>query len=67
MGKDRDRFAERVYEAAVQYYLASGTVDEKLQREMIEVAAQRVKPKSPVPPERVFDFSFAQKVADTFK
>ena len=67
MGKDRDKFAERVYEAAVQYYLASGTVDEKLQREMIEVAAQRVKPKLPVPPERVFDFSFAQKVADTLK
>ena len=67
MGKDRDKFAERVYEAAVQYYLASGTVDEKLQREMIETAAQRVKPKTPVPPERVFDFSFAQKAADSLK
>lgn len=67
MGKDRDRFADRVYEAAVQYYLASGTVDEKLQREMIEVAAQRVKPKTPVPPERVFDFSFAQKIADSLR
>jgi ABC-type nitrate/sulfonate/bicarbonate transport system substrate-binding protein len=67
LGKERDKFAERVYEAAVQYYLASGTVDEKLQREMIEVAAQRVKPKTPVPPERVFDFSFAQKVADSLR
>jgi len=67
MGKDRDKFAERVYEAAVHYYLASGTVDEKLQREMIEVAAQRVKPKAPVPPERVFDFSFAQKVAESLR
>ena len=67
LGKERDRLAERIYEAAVQYYLASGTVDEKLRREMIETAAQRVKPKSPVPPERVFDFSFAQKVADTFR
>lgn len=28
---------------AVGYYLASGAVDEKLQREMISVAAQRVK------------------------
>ena len=61
LGKDRDRFAERIYEAALQYYLQSGIVDEKLQREMISVAAQRVKPAQPVPPERVFDFSLAQK------
>lgn len=67
LGKDRDRFAERIYEAALQYYLQSGTVDEKLQREMIAVAAQRVKPAQPVTPERVFDFSFAQKVADSLK
>ena len=39
LGKERDRLADRIYDAAVQYYLASGTVDEKLQREMIEVAA----------------------------
>jgi hypothetical protein len=67
LGKDRDRLAERVYEAALQYYLQSGTVDEKLQREMIAVAAQRVKPPQPVPPEKVFDFSFAQKVSDTLR
>jgi len=67
LGKDRDRHADRVYDAALQYYLQTGTVDEKLQREMIAVAAQRVKPKELPPPERVFDFSFAQKVADTLK
>ena len=67
LGKDRDRHAERVYEAALGYYLQSGTVDEKLQREMIAVAAQRIKPKEMAPPERVFDFSFAQKIAETFK
>jgi len=67
LGKDRDRHADRVYDAALQYYLQSGVVDEKLQREMIAVAAQRVKPKELPPPERVFDFSFAQKVADTMK
>ena len=64
MGKDRDKYAERVYETALQFYLASGSVDEKLQREMIATAAQRVKPKEPVPPERVFDFSFAHKARD---
>src|SRR5918995_5999283 len=67
LGKDRDRFAERIYDATLQYYLQSGTVDEKLQREMIAVAAQRVKPAQPVTPERVFDFSFAQKVAEALR
>src|SRR5262245_34918077 len=67
LGKDRDRFAERIYEAALQYYLQSGMVDEKLQREMISVAAQRVKPAQPVPQERVFDFSLAQKVNESFR
>jgi ABC-type nitrate/sulfonate/bicarbonate transport system substrate-binding protein len=67
LGKDRNRLADRIYDAALQYYLQTGTVDEKLQREMIAVAAQRVKPKELPPSERVFDFSFAQKVADTMK
>jgi ABC-type nitrate/sulfonate/bicarbonate transport system substrate-binding protein len=67
LGKDRNRFADRIYDAALQYNLQTGTVDEKLQREMIGVAAQRVKPKELPPPERVFDFSFAQKVADSMK
>jgi len=67
MGKDRDKYAERVYDSAVQYYLTTGIVDDKLQREMIATAAQRTKLAQPPPPERVFDFSFAQKVGETFK
>ncbi len=67
LGKQRERFAERVYDAAVQGYLLSGVVDEKLQREMITVAAQRVKPQQPVTPERVFDFSFAHRVSETLR
>jgi ABC-type nitrate/sulfonate/bicarbonate transport system substrate-binding protein len=67
LGKDRDRFAEQIYDAALQYYLPSGAVDEKLQREMIAVAAQRVKAVQPLPPERVFDFTFAQKVSETLR
>ena len=67
LGKDRERFAERIYDAAIQYYLMSGSVDDKLQREMIAVAAQRVKPKELAPPERVFDFSFAQKVSEPLR
>jgi ABC-type nitrate/sulfonate/bicarbonate transport system substrate-binding protein len=67
LGKDRDRFAERIYDAALQYYLQSGAVDQNLQRDMITVAAQRIKPKELPPPERVFDFSFAQKVSESLK
>jgi len=67
LGKDKDRYAERIYTAAVQLYLASGVVDEKVQREMIATAAERIKPKEPVPPERVFDFSFIQKVRESLK
>ena len=67
LGKDKERYAERIYNAAVQLYLASGVVDEKVQREMIATAAERIKPKEPVPPERVFDFSFIQKVRDSVR
>lgn len=67
LGKDRDRFADRIYDAALQYYVPTGTVDEKLQREMIAVAAQRIKPKELAQPERVFDFSHAQKVSESLK
>jgi ABC-type nitrate/sulfonate/bicarbonate transport system substrate-binding protein len=67
LGKERERFAERVYDAAVKLYLPTGTVDEKLQKDMITVAAQRVKPAQPVPPERVFDLGLAQKVADSLR
>jgi ABC-type nitrate/sulfonate/bicarbonate transport system substrate-binding protein len=67
MGKDRDKYAERVYDSAMQYYLATGSVDDKLQREMIATAAQRTKLAQPPAPERVFDFSFAQKVFEPNK
>ena len=65
--KERERYAERVYDATIQLYLTSGTVDETLQHEMIAVASQRAKPAHPVPPERVFDFSFAQKVSESLR
>lgn len=64
---DRNRFAERVYDAMRPLFLESGAVDEELQREMIADAAQRIKPAQPVPPERVFDFSFARKVGESLR
>jgi NitT/TauT family transport system substrate-binding protein len=67
LGKERDRFVERIYEAAAQGYLANGAVDENLQREMIATAARRLKPPPALPPERVFDFSPALKAAEPFR
>ena len=64
---ERARFTERVYDATIQLYLSTHTVDETLQREMIAIASQRVKPGQPVPPERVFDFSFVQKATATLR
>jgi ABC-type nitrate/sulfonate/bicarbonate transport system substrate-binding protein len=65
LGRERERLAERVYDAAVQGYLLSGSVDQKLQQEMIADAAQRIKPPQPITSERVFDFSFVHKVTTT--
>jgi hypothetical protein len=59
--------AKRGHEAAVQGYLPSGMVEEKLQREMIASAAQRIKPPQPVTPEQVFDFSFARAASDVLR
>lgn len=67
IGRERHRLAERVYDAAVQGYLLNGSVDEKLQREMIADAARRIKPTQPISPDRVFDFSFVQKVVETLR
>jgi ABC-type nitrate/sulfonate/bicarbonate transport system substrate-binding protein len=67
LGKERARFVEQIYEAAVQGYLPSGVVDEKVQREMIAIAAQRIKPAPTVAPERVFDFTLAQKVSESLR
>ncbi len=64
LGKERERFAERTYDAATQAFLLSGVVDDKLQREMIAVAAQRIKPPPQIAPERVFDFSLARKAGE---
>jgi ABC-type nitrate/sulfonate/bicarbonate transport system substrate-binding protein len=67
LGNERERFTERIYEAAVLGYLPSGMVDEKLQREMIASASQRIKPPQPLTPERVFDFSFARAASDVLR
>ena len=67
LGNERERFTERIYDAAVQGYLPSGMVDEKLQRETIASAVQRIKPPQPLAPERVFDFSFARAAGEILR
>jgi hypothetical protein len=47
--------------------LENGLVSEEVQRQMIADASVRVKPKQPVPPEQVFDFSVVQKVGAAAK
>ena len=66
LGKEQERFIERIYDAAAEGYLPSGAVDEKVQREMIATAARRVKI-DPPPPDRVFDFTFALKAAEALR
>lgn len=67
IGKDPEKIASRVYEIAGPALLEDGTVSEEIQRQMIADASERVKPKQPVLPEQVFDFSFAHKIARTLK
>jgi len=67
LGKNADKIAARVYDVAGPDFLASGVVSDEVQRQMIADASQRVKPKQPVLPEQVFDFSIVRKVSDTLK
>jgi hypothetical protein len=47
--------------------LENGLVSEEIQRQMIADASVRVKPKQPVPPDHVFDFSIVRKVSEALK
>jgi NitT/TauT family transport system substrate-binding protein len=67
LGKDPEKVAARVYEIAGPALLDDGTVSEEIQRQMIADASVRVKPKQPVLPNQVFDFSIVRKVAATLK
>jgi NitT/TauT family transport system substrate-binding protein len=67
IGKDPEKIAARVYDIAGPALLEDGTVSEEVQRQMIADASVRIKPKQPVLPEQVFDFSIARKVGPTLK
>lgn len=67
LGKNADKIAERVYDVAGPDFLDNGMVSEDIQRQMIADASLRVKPKQPVQPEQVFDFSIVRKVGDSLR
>lgn len=67
IGKEPEKIAARVYDIAGPALLENGLVSEDIQRQMIADAAARIKPKQPVLPEQVFDFSIVRKVSQTLK
>lgn len=67
LGKNPEKVAERVYEAAGPAFLDDGMVSEAIQREMIADASVRAKPKQPVLPDQAFDFSIVRKVAASLR
>ena len=67
LGQNADKIAERVYDVAGPDFLEHGTVNEEIQRQMIADASLRIKPKQPVQPDQVFDFSIARKLGDSLK
>jgi len=67
LGKERDKIAARVYDAAAPDLLENGVVSEEIQKQMIADASERIKPAHPVLPEQAFDFSIARKISATLK
>jgi len=67
IGKDPEKIAARTYDVAAPALLENGTVSEEIQRQMIADASAQIKPKQPVLPAQVFDFSVVQKVSATLK
>jgi NitT/TauT family transport system substrate-binding protein len=67
LGKEPEKIAARVYDIAGPAFLENGLVSEEIQRQMIADAGARIKPKQPVHPEQVFDFSIVRKVNETLK
>lgn len=67
LGKERDKIAARVYDAAAPDLLENGMVGEEIQKQMIADAAARLKPAHPVPPDQAFDFSIARRVSAALK
>ena len=60
----KPELAERTYDDIIPTFTENGVVDEETQNNDLEIVAQVVKVKQPVPNERAYDFSFASKAAE---
>jgi NitT/TauT family transport system substrate-binding protein len=67
LGKEPEKIAARVYDIAAPALLDNGAVSDEIQRQMIADAAARIKPKQPVTPDQVFDFSIVRRVSESLK
>src|SRR5688500_20402644 len=67
LGKNADKIAARGYDVAGPDFLENGLASEEIQRQMIADACVRVKPKQPVLPEPVFDFSTVRTGGEAVK
>jgi NitT/TauT family transport system substrate-binding protein len=67
IGKEPEKIAARVYDAAAPALLENGLVGEDVQRQMIADASLRLKPAQPVAPEQVFDFRIVRKVSEALR
>jgi len=67
IGKDPEKIAARTYDIAAPALLENGTVGEDIQRQMIADASALVKPKQPLLPAQVFDFSIVRKIGESLK
>src|ERR1051325_465805 len=67
LGKETQKIAGRVYDAAAPAFLENGTVGDEIQREMIADASERIKPRHPGLPDQAFDFSIVRKVTESLR
>jgi hypothetical protein len=67
LGKNPEKVAERVYDAAGPAFLDDGTVSDTVQREMIADASVRAKPRRPVLPGMSLISASRAKVSATLR
>jgi ABC-type nitrate/sulfonate/bicarbonate transport system substrate-binding protein len=59
--KVKEEFAAKYYDSVRPVMTANGTVPENLQRSFLKVAIERLHPKDPPPPEKIFDYTLTKK------
>jgi NitT/TauT family transport system substrate-binding protein len=60
--KVKEDFAAKYYDSVRAVMTTDGTVSEELQRPFLKVAIERLRPKDPPSPERIFDYALTKKL-----